>query len=230
MPSWAIHLDIAQKLSENMEEKERKDFLLGNILPDVNVRYLINPISKKIPYEITHYGRMQTFNGNTRELPDYEKFIGEYKTILKKPIVLGYLTHLMTDFYWNYHTYIQKGIYEKGKLIGLQGKENVVLGDDELLRQTKVNDFNTFSQYLYKNGIVQIPNFQENLMDSVQPIKEVHIENNDLKGINEYFTNVFKKIKFEEEEDNYKIYSLEEMQENSKENIEFIKKTFEKIE
>ena len=47
---------------------------------------------------------------------------------------------------------------------------------------------------------------------------------------NRFFTNVFKKIKFEEEEDNYKIYSLEEMQENSKENIEFIKKTFEKIE
>lgn len=229
MPSWAIHLDIAQKLSENMNGKDKQDFLLGNILPDVNVGYLINPISKKIPYSVTHYGTILNFNGNKKELPDYKKFIEKYKEIIKEPIVLGYLAHLMTDFYWNYNTFKQKAVYKNGELIGFKGKNNVILGDTELLRKTKVNDFNIFSRYLYKNGIVQIPNFQENLKDDAQQIKEVHIESSDLKGINQYFNNVFKKIEFEEKED-YKMYSVEEIQEKSEENLEFIKKIFKNIE
>lgn len=228
MPSWAIHLNIAKELSKNMAEETKESFILGNILPDVNVGYLINPISKQIPYTITHYGRWKKLEKDTRELPDYEEFIKEYKKDLKNPIVLGYLSHLMTDYYWNYHTFVKKGIYENGKLVGVYGDKNFILGDSEVIRKTKVSDFNVFSRYLYENGIVDIPNFNNKLADLVEPIKEIHIEEQDLQGVNKYFEEIPEKIKEENQE--YKVYSFKELEESSKENIAFIQKTFENLE
>ena len=83
MPSWAIHLKVAKELAKDMPQEEEQRFLLGNLLPDVNVGYLINPISKQIPYSITHYGKMETFDGKTREFPDYETFIKNYVGSMK---------------------------------------------------------------------------------------------------------------------------------------------------
>lgn len=228
MPSWAIHLKIAKELSKNMKEEDKQSFLLGNILPDVNVGYLINPISKQIPYTVTHHGKMKTLKKDSTELPDYEEFMQEYKGIIKNPIMLGYLSHLMTDYYWNHHTFVQKGVYEKGKLIGIHGDKKYILGDSETIRKTKVSDFNIYSRHLYEEGIVDIPNFETQLTSLVKPIKEIHIEEQDLQGVNQYFKGISEKIKEENQE--FQVYSLKEMEESSKENIAFIQKTFENLE
>lgn len=228
MPSWAIHLNIAKELSKNMKEEDRQSFLLGNILPDVNVGYLINPISKKIPYTVTHHGKWKTLEKDKRELPDYEEFIKEYKDVIKNPIMLGYLSHLMTDYYWNYHTFVQKGIYENGKLVGIHGDKKFILGDNEVIRQTKVSDFNIFSRHLYEDGIVDTPKFNHELANLVEPIKEIHIEKQDIEGVNKYFEEIPEKIKEENQE--YQVYSVKELEESSKENIAFIQKTFQNLE
>lgn len=228
MPSWAIHLKVAKELAKDMTQEEQQRFLLGNLLPDVNVGYLINPISKQIPYSITHYGKMETFDGKTREFPDYETFIKNYVGSMKDPIVRGYLAHLMTDFYWNYQTYIKKGIYKNGKMVGLQGKTNVVLGESEVLRQTKVGDFNSLSYYLYHNNLVEIPEFQEGFVQEAQKVNEIHIEKIDLEGVNQYFKEVPEKI--QKENKAFKIFSLEEMEQDLEENVEFIQNLFKKIE
>ena len=224
MPSWAIHLKVAKELAKNMPKKDYQRFLLGNLLPDVNVGYLINPISKKIPYSITHYGKMETFEGKTKEFPDYETFIQNYAGDIKDPIVLGYLAHLATDFYWNYETFIHKGIYENGKMIGLRGKENVIFGESELLRKTKVDDFNSFSYHLYHNNLVEIPKFQEKLIEGVQKVSEIHIEKVDLEGINQYFKDIPEKI--QKESKAFKIFSLEEMEQDLTDNVKFIQNIF----
>ena len=228
MPSWAIHLKVAKELAKDMPQEEEQRFLLGNLLPDVNVGYLINPISKQIPYSITHHGKMETFDGKTREFPDYETFIKKYVDSMKDPIVRGYLVHLATDFYWNYQTYIKKGIYKNGKMIGLQGKTNVVLGESEVLRQTKVGDFNSLSYHLYHNNLVEIPEFQEEFVQEAQKVNEIHIEKIDLEGVNQYFKEVPEKI--QKENKAFKIFSLEEMEQDLEENVEFIQNLFKKIE
>lgn len=225
MPSWAIHLKIAKELGKDMSEKDYQRFLLGNLLPDINVGYLIQPISKQIPYSITHYGKMETFDGKTREFPDYEAFMRHYESDRNDPIVLGYLAHLATDFYWNYQTYIQKGIYENGKMIGLQGRENEIFGESELLRQTKVRNFNSLSYHLYHNNLVEIPKFSEELLQEAQKINEVHIEKIDLQGVNQYFKDIPPKV---QENEAFKIFSLEEMQQDLTENVEFIQNLFKK--
>lgn len=228
MPSWAIHLKIAKELAKNMPEKDYERFLLGNLLPDVNMGYLINPISKKIPYSITHYEKMETFEGKTKGFPDYETFMQNYKGDMNDPIILGYLAHLATDFYWNYQTFIHKGIYENGKMIGLKGNGNVILGESELLRKTKVDDFNSFSYHLYHNNLVEIPEFQEGLIQGAQKVNEVHIEKVDLEGVNQYFKDIPKKI--QKENKAFKIFSLEEMEQDLVDNVKFIQNIFSKIE
>ncbi len=228
MPSWAIHLKVAEELAKDMPKEDYQRFLLGNLLPDVNVGYLINPISKKIPYSVTHYGKMETFDGKTREFPDYETFIQNYAGDIKDPLVLGYLAHLATDFYWNYQTYIKKGIYENGKMIGLKGKENMIFGESELLRKTKVDDFNSLSYHLYHNHLVEIPKFQNDLIKEVQKVNEVHIEKVDLEGVNQYFTEIPEKI--QKENKAFKIFSLEEMEQDLTENVKFIQNLLKKIE
>lgn len=228
MPSWAIHLKVAKELAKNMPKEDYQRFLLGNLLPDVNVGYLINPISKKIPYSITHYGKMETFDGKTKEFPDYETFIQNYAGDIKDPIVLGYLAHLVTDFYWNYETFIHKGIYKNGKMIGLRGKENIIFGESELLRKTKVDDFNSFSYHLYYNNLVEIPKFQEKLIEGVQKVSEIHIEKVDLEGVNQYFKVIPKKI--QKENKAFKIFSLEEMEQDLTDNVKFIQNILKKIE
>lgn len=224
MPSWAIHLKVAKELAKNMPKEDYQRFLLGNLLPDVNVGYLINPISKKIPYSITHYGKMETFDGKTREFPDYEAFARRYIEDMKDPIMRGYLAHLATDFYWNYQTYIKKGIYENGKMIGLQGKENVIFGESEILRQTKVRNFNSLSYHLYYNNLVEIPKFQEDLIKEAQKVNEIHIEKMDLEGVNQYFKDIPEKIQKESEA--FKIFSLEEMEQDLTDNVKFIQNIF----
>lgn len=228
MPSWAIHLKIAKELAKNMPEEDYQEFLLGNILPDVNVGYLINPISKQIPYSVTHYGKMETFDGKTREFPDYETFAKDYAKDMKNPIIRGYLAHLATDFYWNYQTYIKKGIYENGKMIGLQGTNHTVLGESEILRQTKVRNFNSLSYHLYHNHLVEVPNFQENLVNEAKKVHEVHIEKIDLEGVNNYFQDIPTKI--QQENEAFKIFSLEEMEQDLADNVKFIQNIFKKIE
>lgn len=224
MPSWAIHLKVAKELAKDMPQEEEQRFLLGNLLPDVNVGYLINPISKQIPYSITHYGKMETFDGKTREFPDYETFIKKYVDSMKDPIVRGYLAHLATDFYWNYQTYIKKGIYKNGKMIGLEGRKSVIWGESELLRQTKVDNFNSLSYHLYHNHLITIPSFKEELITDTKKVNEVHIEKVDIEGINQYFKDI--PITLQGNSEAFKIFSLEEMERGLKENVEFVQNIF----
>ncbi len=228
MPSWAIHLRVAEELAKNMQVEERQRFLLGNLLPDVNVGYLINPVSKKIPYSVTHYGKIETYDGKTREFPDYKGFRQRYEKKMNDPIMLGYLAHLATDFYWNFQTYIQKGIYKNGKMIGLEGRKSVIWGESELLRQAKVDNFNSLSYHLYHNHLITIPSFKEELITDTKKVNEVHIEKVDIEGINQYFKDIPPKLQGNSEA--FKIFSLEEMERDLKENVEFVQNIFSEIE
>ena len=154
MPSWAIHLKVAEELAKDMPKEDYQRFLLGNLLPDVNVGYLINPISKKIPYSVTHYGKMETFDGKTREFPDYETFIQNldpkiYYTDFDDVGSSNYAFVLM----------LREGNKEMfAKLVDVLNKENVefrrgTAGGGNLLRQPFVRKrFPDIDPAAYKNA------------------------------------------------------------------------------
>lgn len=114
MPSWGIHLKIANLLSEKFLNINKNQFMIANLLPDVNNGYVIKEISRKVNHDVTHYEKF-------KNLKNYEAFYNTHKKELKNPIVIGYLTHLMTDFYFNDLTYAKKGMHDNlGNFIGIK--------------------------------------------------------------------------------------------------------------
>lgn len=99
MPSWNIHLEAGDRIADKLalKPKERKAFLLGCLLPDVNNGYINSPSITK-PHKETHYAYDQksslNFYAENRE-----------KIYSKNPLYLGYLFHLYTDGFFNYDYY-----------------------------------------------------------------------------------------------------------------------------
>ncbi len=99
MPSWNIHLEAGNRLADklNFSPKERKEFLLGCILPDVNNGHLYNKAVFK-DHDYTHY-----ISDVKNPLDFYTK--NQDKIDQRVPIHLGYLLHLFLDNYFNQDFY-----------------------------------------------------------------------------------------------------------------------------
>ena len=102
MAEWNTHLYCARKVNEtlNLIGYELDLFLYGNLLPDVNAGWLINP-KVKLEQPLTHFeaiGQGYFWSPHTF----YEEYKEEIKA--KNPLFLGYLFHIwldvkvMTDF------------------------------------------------------------------------------------------------------------------------------------
>lgn len=96
MPNWRIHLEVANRVNQEikLDEKDLELFMLGNILPDINNAYTIEDVSKKISHRYTH------FKHEEKEM--HLAFLNQYgKDVFENPLFYGYFTHLYTDYLWN---------------------------------------------------------------------------------------------------------------------------------
>ena len=87
MPSATTHICVSKKLNKTLKIDEY-EFRMGNLVPD---SWRNNSESDRCK---TH------FSPGYFQNEDYIKFYTKYKNYIKSPFVLGYLTHLMTDFYY----------------------------------------------------------------------------------------------------------------------------------
>lgn len=215
MPTWGMHLLTAKKLNKKLKINDYNLFLLGNIITDINNGYLVTNVSKIIPHKDTHYysGKKDEKTGRIM-FYDVEKFIQDNKENLHNPLVLGYVTHLLTDVYWNDLTYAEHGIHdENGKTIGLKlNNGQDLIADGEQRRKTKVNDFKIFTNYLYMNKLIDIPQYDEKAYNIAKSIKCVSLEKEDIQKAIHYIEKVkngIPSLKLE-----YKIFDEEEILEN----------------
>ena len=161
MPSWAIHLGVTTKINEKIKlsESEKNIFLLGNILPDILNGHVIKNISHIVPHKEAHMEKPVQVGNHIEYRYDLDGFLEKYKEKFSNPLILGYYTHLLTDFYWNDLTYGQLGIFDENKnLIGIKlnnGKEYKC--SKEEIRKIKTNDFKLFSNYIYENKLAKVP-------------------------------------------------------------------------
>mgnify|MGYP005874198735 CR=1 FL=1 len=102
MPSWKIHVYIGNKIRKELKVN-RKYFMIGNLLPDQD-RYNIKNLKKNIPRYITHFINKDECKIGIN-LPNYEKMYSKYQNKFKNPVLLGYLVHLLTDYYFNNYIY-----------------------------------------------------------------------------------------------------------------------------
>lgn len=95
MPGWNIHLEVGEKINKKLKftSKDREEFFLGCILPDINNGY-INRVKNRKEHRETHYAFDEKSSRN---------FYTEYKWHIshKTPMYIGYLLHLYTDGYFN---------------------------------------------------------------------------------------------------------------------------------
>lgn len=88
MASALIHLAVAKKLTENINIKNRKDYYLGSIAPDLSKQIGLNKMSSH-------------FLIHTKEdVPNTEMFIDKYPNFMNNEFELGYFIHLYTDKLW----------------------------------------------------------------------------------------------------------------------------------
>ena len=225
MPSWGIHLGIANKLSQKIENIDKNLFMFGNVVPDINNGYVVEDISKIIPHKITHYDGEKDFKG-------YRKFFIKYIKNVKNPVVLGSLTHLMTDYYFNNITYSKKAIWENGKVVGIKlntGKE--IKCDKETVRKMKVNDFKIFADYIYKNHKISNIKYDEKMLSINSIVEEFDITKEDTEKTIEYMNNYIenkKSIISKCENKEYQIFTPNELEEISENCVNFILEFLEK--
>ena len=169
MPSWSIHLSLASKLKNSL--KLTDEFIIGNIMPDILIGYLIKNPSQIIDKNINH------FQDGKPPIINIDKFIKKYKKELKKPIIKGYLAHLMTDKFYNEYTY-------KKHYLFTDGRPKVILNDGTKISaliekpwQIKQNDFEIYGQKLINNN--SIARIKEKIKN-YDIIKECPLNENDL--------------------------------------------------
>ena len=105
MPSWNIHTAHAERLlAENgaaaLGIRDVDAFLLGNLLPDIYVGYMVPDVSRKIEYKDTHFA-----DPSFVPEPRYEEFFTLYAnpdaTGAVTDLVLGAWAHLVADHDYN---------------------------------------------------------------------------------------------------------------------------------
>ena len=158
MASAVIHLCVAKKINNYLQLDERI-FSLGAIAPDIakqigvsknKSHFLDEDESEEIP-------------------PHYERFIKKYKKELDKPFELGYLVHLMTDYYW-FKDYIPKMLddyTQNPKTAKYTALKDIIYNDYTSLNQDLIDKY-MLDLYYFQNKI-EYPNsiIEEIPMDKI---------------------------------------------------------------
>ena len=213
MPTWGIHLYIAKKVNRRLKIKDYNDFLIGNIITDINNGYVVKNISKIIQHKKTHYYSEIKMKKGSQMHYDVEQFIKDNSKNIQEAVVLGYITHLLADEYWNNVTYERHGLYnEKNELIGmkLNDKTEIVV-DMNTRRKMKQSDFKIFTNYLYKNKLIDIPVYDEKVCDKIKNIKQIELTKEDIDKTINYLQNA--QNNFTLDTTDYEIFTLKEMKE-----------------
>ncbi len=142
MASAVIHLCVAKKINSFLQMDERQ-FSLGAIAPDIAKQV---GVTKNKSHFLNEDEREDT-------PPHYKRFIEKYKNELDKPFELGYLIHLMTDYYW-FKDYVYQFIneYSKDKDTTYMAMRKIIYGDYTRLNQDLIDKY-MLDLYYFQNEI-----------------------------------------------------------------------------
>lgn len=146
MPSWITHLVTANKVFEKLEIKDKNSFLFGNIMPDILNNYIVKKTNMHKCYEETHFAEDALINGIKCKFPGYNKFLEEYEDKMTNPVILGFYSHLLADYYWNNISYGKyfKGSREEVEVKFANGETKIYEYDDAVA--IKQQDFSIFTR------------------------------------------------------------------------------------
>lgn len=225
MPSWIVHLATANEVMKSIKVENKNSFLVGNLIADAQ-RHVVSDFSIYVPYEISHHASIQEIGSGKEKLPNIQEFIKKYKNDLKNPMVLGYLTHLLTDYYWNLTTYQRYTIRdENGNFIGLKLSDgSKLLCQKEERIKLKHKDFGIFKNYMIKNKSYEIPRYEDRLLNDLKPIDEIPFNKEDINKIIKYIENEsYMDIPYD-----YTLFTKDQIMRDYKNCINFVIESLEK--
>ena len=169
MPNWKVHLEIGKRLNKSLGLKDNayQEFLLGNILPDINNSFIVPDISINIEHGITHFDNKNGYR-------HYLYFRRKYQDKMHEPIYLGYYVHLLTDYLFNQSFYSR-----------IEKENNMELNFNSLAR-LKQKDFKIFDNNFISNTISlsDIPSLLSKIT-----MDEVKLREEDLVRVKDYLDN-----------------------------------------
>ena len=223
MPSWGIHLATANEVIKNINISDKNAFLIGNFMPDAE-RYLVVDFSIFVPYNISHFAEVQNIEGNLERLPNPNKFAEKYINKMWNPLVLGYLTHLLTDYYWNKTTHSRYTIRDKNShCIAVKLNDGTEIKANKTIRRKfKHNDFYLFEQNLIQKHNLEFPVYEESLMKYIEDIDETKYNKTDFIKIVDYLNNKYGNNGKEEVVGDYKLYTEKQIEIDFNNSIKFI--------
>ncbi len=109
MPSWNIHTAHVERLLAKEDAaalgiRDVNGFLMGNLVPDIYVGWMVPDVTRKIDYRKTHFAGL----GHVPE-PNYGTFFKRFAAPNAddggrvSDVVLGAWTHLLADHIYNAH-------------------------------------------------------------------------------------------------------------------------------
>ena len=155
MASAIIHLCVAKKINDYLKMDERY-FSIGAIAPDI----------AKIVGETKNRSHFMDEGVSESNLPHFEKFILKYKDDLDKPFEMGYLVHLLTDFYW-FKDFIPKMISD------YTSENNITY---TALKDIIYNDYTSLNQDLIDKYMLDLYYFQNEMELPKSKIEEIPMD------------------------------------------------------
>ncbi len=141
MPSWGIHLALANKLNKKL--KLDNNFIIGNVLPDATNGISVKGISNVVAHFKTHYN----FEGpNNPPINRIDAFLEDYGDKLDNPLILGSFVHLLTDNYYNRY-------FRENHTICMDGENRAKLNDGSIDKEVvpwklKQEEFRKYASFL----------------------------------------------------------------------------------
>jgi len=150
MPSWTIHLAVAKKVNKKLN-LDKDTFYIGNLLPDVDY-------NSKVTRKETHIHNYPCPECPKEILPNLKDFLKNYKKDIKNSsLLLGYYSHLLTDYFYNNYIFTNCWLQdEKKDVIGVKLNNGKKIYTNDL-RSYKHHDLGNYGKYLLKIGYVELP-------------------------------------------------------------------------
>ena len=153
-----------------------------------------------------------------KDKDEYEKMYSKYQNKFKNPVLLGYLVHLLTDYYFNNYIYENYFIKDdNGKYIGYKKIDGSILYCDfREANRAKQEDFKKFNDSI----TVRKNNFRFCLNSKYfSEIDELKLDKKEIYAVGKYLDSSHSKMK---NNTNYQILTKDEMDILVKNCIQFI--------
>ena len=165
MASSIIHLAVAKKLEKDLKIKNKYDFYLGSIAPD---------ISKQIgrsKYE-SHFLK----NSYKEDVPNIDLFVAKYPNFKENDFDIGYYIHLYTDKLW-FEEFMEKITFNNALKL-LDG--TIINTSQEEIQSIIYSDYTNLNISVIDEYELDLSLFYEDFKKPKTSIKEIPAENLDI--------------------------------------------------